>query len=160
MGTAEDLTGGLGSKVCKTRWLFISLTFLHNLGCTKRMSMTKLPYCKHFKGQEWGNTITCAEWPCHLGSVPQRYLLSSLSPPTLHTRTAKLWWDSSRTWDRFTSYPPEARDKAAEEEESISLDKGGEEREGSIDCKWQDEAFLSSQFISEAAQHDSPHHHS
>lgn len=71
-----------------------------------------------------------------------------------------MWQDSSRTWDGFTSYPPEARDKAAEEEESVSLDEGGEEREGSIDCKWYDEAFLSSQFVSEAAQHDSPHHHS
>lgn len=155
MGTAESLIGGLGGG-----HFSLSSTFLHNLGSTRRTSMTNL--CHHYssKGPEWASTNTHPKWQCHPCWVPGMHLLSSLPCPRPHTHTAQLCWGSSRTGARFTRYPPEAWDKAAEEEESVSLDEGGEECKGSIDCKWYDEALLSSQFISETSQQHSPHHHS
>lgn len=100
------------------------------------------------------------KWQCHPSWVPGMHLLSSPACATPHSHRAQLCWGCSRTGGRFTRYPPEAWDKAAEEEESVSLDEGGEEGKGSIDCKRYDEALPSSQFISEAAQQDSSHHHS
>lgn len=151
MGTDEGLTGGLGGG-----HFSVPPTFLHNLGSTRRTSMTDLSHHYSSKGQGWANVLNGNAIPAgYQGCISWA---AFLVPP--HTPTVPSCAGAAPGQGQVHRYPPEAWDKAAEEEESVSLDEGGEECKGSIDCKWYDEALLSSQLVSEAAQQDSPHHHS
>lgn len=57
-------------------------------------------------------------------------------------------------------YVPKTGDQAAEEEEAVLLNEGGEEREAGVDGEGYDQAPLPAQFVCQATPEKGPHHHS